>query len=78
MEKILKAIDEKLQEGYSINNLEVDYGCPDDELGKEGYYLSKLNGWGCFPITDILCDDTEVNDDELIAMLDKINVSYSI
>lgn len=71
MEKILKTINEKLQEGYSINNLEVDYGCPDDELEKEGYYLSKLNGWGCTSIT-------EVNDDELIAMLDKIDVSYSI
>ena len=76
MEKILQAIEKKRKIGYSNNQLEVDYGYPNDEAEEEGYYLSKLNGWGATPITDVLALDNEVNDEELIVELDKMDIAH--
>lgn len=76
MEKILAAIQEKLNLGYSTVQLEVDFGYPDDQAEAEGYYLSKLNGWGATPITEELCGEEEVEDSLLIVELDKLNVAH--
>lgn len=37
MKKILEAIEQMRKIGYSANQLEVDFGYPNDET--EGYYL---------------------------------------
>ena len=76
MEKILEAIKEKLNMGYTINNLEVDFGYPDDQTETEGYYLSKLNGWGATPITEVLCEESEVDFNKLVIELDKLRIAY--
>lgn len=76
MEKILQEIEEKRKIGYSSNQLEVDYGYPNNEAEEEGYYLSKVNVWGSTPITDVLALDNEVNDEELIIELDKMDIAH--
>jgi hypothetical protein len=78
MDKILEAIDQKMKMGYSSIQLEVDFGmlnCESEEQ-EEGYYLSKLNGWGATPITELLAFDGEVNDKELIAVLDSMDIAH--
>jgi hypothetical protein len=80
MDKILETIKQKMDMGYSSIQLEVDFGmlnCESEEQEKEeGYYLSKLNGWGTTPITDLLAVDGEVNDKELIAILDSMDIAH--
>ena len=76
MERILKAIQEKNEVGYSNNQLEVGFGYPNDESETEGYYLSKLNGWGSTPITEVLALDGEINDNALIEELDKLDIAH--
>lgn len=76
MNKILEAIEQKRQIGYSGNQLEVDFGYPNDESETEGYYLCKLNGWGSTPITEVLATDSEVDDVELIKELDKMDITH--
>lgn len=76
MEKILAAINEKLLMGYTVNNLEVDFGYTDGKTEIEGYYLSKLNGWGATPITEVLCGEDEVEDSLLIIELDKLDIAH--
>ena len=77
MNKILEAIEQKMKMGYSSIQLEVDFGYPYEESKTEGFYLSKLNGWGATPITDVLCGEEEVNDQELIAILNEMDIAYS-
>lgn len=78
LNKIIAALNEKMEIGYDKAQLEVDYG----ELDEcEGYYISKLNGWngwGATPITPILATENDVDDDELIAELDKMGIAYCI
>lgn len=77
MKKILEAIEEKRNMGYSTNQLEVDYGYPNDEAEKEGYYLSELNAWGATPITDVIAtEDDYINSVRLIAELDKMDIAH--
>lgn len=76
MEKILKAIEEKNKVGYSNCQLEVGFGYPYDESELEGYYLSKLNGWGSTPITEVLALDGEIDDKVLIEELDKLDIAH--
>ena len=72
---ILAAIKEKMEMGYDKAQLEVDFG----ELDEcEGYYLSKVNGFGTTPITPILAVEGDFNDEDLIAELDKIGVFYNL
>lgn len=74
--KILVAINEKIDKvGYSVCQLEVDYG----ELDEcEGYYLSKLNGWGATPITPILATESDIDEDKLIAELDIMGIAHCL
>lgn len=80
MERILKAIQDKNNMGYSNNQLEVDFGSinigTESETTTEGYYLSKLNGWGVTPITELLALDGEINDKALIEELDKLDIAH--
>lgn len=72
---ILAAIKEKMEMGYDKAQLEVDFG----ELDEcEGYYLSKVNGWGTTPITPILAVEGDFEDEDLIAELDVIGVFYNL
>ena len=72
---ILEAINQKMEMGYDKSQLEVDFG----ELDEcEGYYISKVNGWGTIPITPILAVDGEFEDEDLIAELDVIGVFYNL
>ena len=72
---ILAAIKEKMEMGYDKSQLEVDFG----ELDEcEGYYLSKVNGWGTTPITPILAVEGDFEDEDLIAELDVIGVFYNL
>lgn len=76
MERILKAIQEKNKMGYSNNQLEVSFGYTNDESESDGYYLSKLNGWGATPITEVLATDGEIDDKALIEELDKLDIAH--
>lgn len=76
MNKILEILQEKLNMGYGNNQLEVSFGYVDEESETEGYYISKLNGWGSTPITEVLVSDGKVNDDELIKELDKLDIAH--
>lgn len=81
MEKIMNVVKEKISMGYSPVQLAVEFGIFRDEKGDfvdEGYFISKVNGWGYTPITEILVHDDEVDDDELIAELDKLGVAYCL
>lgn len=81
MESIIEAVKEKLSIGYSPVQLAVEFGIFRNEKGDlidEGYFISKVNGWGYTPITEILVHDDEVDDDELIAELDKLGVAYCL
>lgn len=72
---ILAAIKDKMEMGYDKAQLEVDFG----ELDEcEGYYLSKVNGFGTTPITPILAVEGDFDDEDLIAELDKIGVFYNL
>lgn len=72
---ILAAIKEKMEMGYDKAQLEVDFG----ELDEcEGYYLSKVNGFGTTPITPILAVEGDFEDEDLIAELDVIGVFYNL
>ena len=72
---IIAAIEEKMEMGYDKAQLEVDFG----ELDEcEGYYLSKVNGWGTTPITPILAVEGDFEDEDLIAELDVIGVFYNL
>lgn len=72
---ILAAIKEKMEMGYDKAQLEVDFG----ELDEcEGYYLSKVNGWGTTAITPILAVEGDFEDEDLIAELDVIGVYYNL
>ena len=72
---ILEAIKQKMEMGYDEAQLEVDFG----ELDEcEGYYLSKVNGWGTTPITPILAVEGDFEDEDLIAELDVIGVFYNL
>ena len=72
---IIATIEEKIEIGYDKAQLEVDFG----ELDEcEGYYISKVNGWGTTPITPILAVEGEFDDEDLIAELDIIGVFYNL
>lgn len=72
---ILEAIKQKIEMGYDKAQLEVDFG----ELDEcEGYYISKVNGWGTTPITPILAVEGDFEDEDLIAELDIIGVFYNL
>lgn len=77
MDKIIKALKDKIRMGYSNYQLEVDYGYIGNE-NSEGYFISKLNGWGATSITDILAEASEINDDLLIEELDKMNIAHCL
>ena len=72
---ILEAIKQKMEIGYDKSQLEVDFG----ELDEcEGYYISKVNGWGITPITPILAVEGEFDDENLIKELDELGVFYNL
>ena len=72
---ILLAIKQKIEMGYDKSQLEVDFG----ELDEcEGYYISKVNGWGTTPITPILAVEGEFDDENLIKELDELGVFYNL
>lgn len=72
---ILEAIKQKMEMGYDKAQLEVDFG----ELDEcEGYYLSKVNGFGTTPITPILALEGDFEDEDLIAELDVVGVYYNL
>ena len=72
---ILEAIKQKMEIGYDKSQLEVDFG----ELDEcEGYYLSKVNGFGTTPITLILAVEGDFEDEDLITELDVIGVFYNL
>ena len=72
---ILLAIKQKIEMGYDKAQLEVDFG----ELDEcEGYYISKVNGWGTTPITPILAVEGEFDDQDLIKELDVLGVFYNL
>ena len=72
---IIATIEEKIEIGYDKAQLEVDFG----ELDEcEGYYISKVNGWGTTPITPILAVEGDFEDKDLIAELDIIGVFYNL
>ena len=72
---ILLAIKQKIEMGYDKSQLEVDFG----ELDEcEGYYISKVNGWGTTPITPILAVEGEFDDENLIKELDELGVFYNV
>ena len=72
---IIATIEEKIEIGYDKAQLEVDFG----ELDEcEGYYISKVNGWGTTPITPILAVEGDFEDEDLIAELDIIGVFYNL
>ena len=72
---ILEAIKQKMEIGYDKSQLEVDFG----ELDEcEGYYLSKVNGFGTTPITPILAVEGDFEDEDLITELDVIGVFYNL
>ena len=72
---ILEAIKQKMEIGYDKSQLEVDFG----ELDEcEGYYLSKVNGFGTTPITPILAVEGDFEDEDLIAELNVIGVFYNL
>lgn len=77
MDKIIKALKDKIRMGYSNYQLEVDYGYIGNE-NNEGYFISKLDGWGATPITDILAEVSEINDGLLIAELDKMDIAHCL
>lgn len=84
MDEIIKTIKEKMKLGYGVNQLEVAYGVPNSQdtdaegYAKEGYFIAKLNGFGSTPITNVLVFDGEIDDNKLIAELDKIGIAYCI
>ena len=72
---ILEAIKQKMEIGYDKSQLEVDFG----ELDEcEGYYLSKVNGFGTTPIAPILAVEGDFEDEDLIAELNVIGVFYNL
>ena len=72
---IIATIEEKIEIGYDKAQLEVDFG----ELDEcEGYYISKVNGWGTTPITPILAVEGDFEDEDLIAELNVIGVFYNL
>ena len=72
---IMEAIKQKIEMGYDKSQLEVDFG----ELDEcEGYYLSKVNGFGTTPITPILAVEGDFEDEDLITELDIIGVFYNL
>lgn len=72
---IIATIEEKIEIGYDKAQLEVNFG----ELDEcEGYYISKVNGWGTTPITPILAVEGDFEDEDLIAELDIIGVFYNL
>ena len=72
---ILEAIKHKMEIGYDKSQLEVDFG----ELDEcEGYYLSKVNGFGTTPITPILAVEGDFEYEDLIKELDVIGVFYNL
>lgn len=72
---ILEAIKQKIGMGYDKAQLEVDFG----ELDEcEGYYISKVNGWGATPITPILAVEGDFEDENLIKELDELGVFYNL
>ena len=82
LKRILEAIQEKMQNGYTALQLEVNYGVA-NELDKdsegypfEGFYISKLNGFGSTPITDVIAFDGQIDEERLIKELDKLGISY--
>lgn len=77
IQRILQEIDQKQDIGYAAEQLEVDYGYIEDEEN-EGYYLSKLNGWGATPITEILAKEGELDETELIKELDKRKIAHCL
>lgn len=80
MQRILDAITEKLDAGYNPAQLEVDFGVQtyEQENEEEGYYLSKYNGWGETPITEILAHDGDFEDKELIKQLDRLHIAHCL
>lgn len=80
MKRILQAIEEKQNIGYAKQQLEVDFGYIGNENNPEdwGYYLSKINGWGVTPITEILSKEGDVDEKELIKELDKRNIAHCL
>lgn len=73
--QIARAIRQKIEMGYDKAQLEVDFG----ELDEcEGYYLSKVNGFGTTPITPILAVEGDFKDDDLIAKLEEMNIAYNL
>lgn len=77
MHRILQAIEEKQNIGYTEEQLEVDYGYIGNEENY-GYYISKINGWGATPITEILAKEGEINETELVKELDKRNIAHCL
>lgn len=74
-EKILAAIEEKYAMGYTSQKLAVCFGTINGEDGEdEGYYLANINGWGTAPVTELICKDGEVCDDELIRVLNEMGI----
>lgn len=80
MQRILQAIEEKQNIGYAAEQLEVDYGYIGNENNEEnyGYYISKINGWGATPVTEILAKEGEINETELVKELDKRNIAHCL
>lgn len=78
IQNILDAIHEKLDAGYSEAQLEVDFGYVNGDESNEGYYLSKLNGWGATPITEILAHDGDFDEDKLIEHLDHLGLAHCL
>lgn len=75
LEKIINMLEEKMECGYAPQQLEVDFGMLDDT---EGYYISKINGWGSTPITPILAVEGSFKDKELIKQLDDLNIAHCL
>lgn len=82
MNDIIKVIKDKIDEGYEANELVVVYGLfniysyQHDKISKEGYYLTKYNGQESIPISDILATKEEVDRQDLIRELNKLDVYY--
>lgn len=75
IDQIIAAIEDKMKNGYIASGLEVIFGIINEN---EGYYISKLNGWGSTPITQILAFEGSFEDKDLIAKLDEMNIAYNL
>jgi len=75
IKNIIATLKEKMKMGYDKAQLEVDFGELDEN---EGYYISKVNGWGSTPITPILAVEGDFEDEDLIKDLDVLGVFHNL